>query len=244
VIGTTPPAELTLPPSPDRLPDEKDKAIRDAAMQNPAVIAAEFDQRAAKDRIAGVEGELLPTFRIVASAGKDWESSNESSRISNLEAKLKFSMPLYEAGATYARVRGAKQAAAERQNLIDKERRDAIQVANRAWDTLLSARARVDSFDSQIKAATVALEGVEREAAVGSRTVLDVLNAEQELLDAKVNHVRAQRDELVAAFELKSAVGLLTALHLALKVEIYDPAVSYDESRGKWFGTSVKGGAE
>ena len=243
VVGAAPAANPVLPAAPDRLPDDKDKAIRDAAVQNPAVVAAEFDQRAAQDRVAGAEGELLPTFRIVASAGKDWESSNESSRISNLEAKLKFSMPLYEAGATYAKVRGAKQSAAERQNLIDKERRDAVQLATRAWDTLQSARARVDSFDSQIKAATVALEGVEREAAVGSRTVLDVLNAEQELLDAKVNHVRAQRDELVAAFELKSAIGHLVAEQLALKVERYDPTVYYDESRGKWFGTSGKGSA-
>lgn len=244
VIGAAPPAAPALPASPDQVPEDKDKAIRDAAVQNPAVIAAEFDQKAAKDRVDGAEGELLPTFRFVASAGKDWESSNESSRISNLEAKLKFSMPLYEAGATYAKVRGAKQTAAERQNLIDKERRDAVQTATRAWDTLQSARARVDSFDSQIKAATVALEGVEREAAVGSRTVLDVLNAEQELLDAKVNHVRAQRDELVAAFELKSAVGLLTAERLRLAVDLYDPVVNYDESRDKWFGTSVKGGVE
>jgi len=244
VIGAAPPAAPALPASPDRLPEDKDKAIREAAVQNPAVIAAEFDQKAAKDRVDSAEGELLPTFRIVASAGKDWESSNESSRISNLEAKLKFSMPLYGAGATYAKVRGAKQTAAERQNLIDKERRDAVQTATRAWDTLLSARARVDSFNSQIKAATVALEGVEREAAVGSRTVLDVLNAEQELLDAKVNHVRAQRDELVAAFELKSAIGLLTAERMGLKVDLYDPVVNYDESRDRWFGTSVKGGAE
>jgi outer membrane protein len=244
VIGAAPPTGPTLPVAPDLLPDDKDKAIRDAAIQNPAVIAAEYDQRAAKDRIDGAEGELLPTFRIVASAGKDWESSNESSRISNVEAKLKFSMPLYEAGATYAKVRGAKQTAAERQNLIDKERRDAVQTATRAWDTLQSARARVDSFDSQIKAAAVALEGVEREAAVGSRTVLDVLNAEQELLDARVNHVRAQRDELVAAFELKSAVGLLTAGRIGLKVELYDPTVYYNESRDKWLGTSVKDGAD
>lgn len=244
VIGAAPPAAPNLPASPDQVPEDKDKAIRDAAVQNPAVIAAEFDQKAAKDRVDSAEGELLPTFRFVASAGKDWESSNESSRISNLEAKLKLSMPLYEAGATYAKVRGAKQTAAERQNLIDKERRDAVQTATRAWDTLQSARARVDSFDSQIKAATVALEGVEREAAVGSRTVLDVLNAEQELLDAKVNHVRAQRDELVAAFELKSAVGLLTAERLRLAVDLYNPVVNYDESRDKWFGTSVKGGVE
>ena len=244
VVGAPPPSGPALPTAPDTLPEDKDKAIRDAATQNPAVVAAEFDQRAARDKVDGAEGELLPTFRIVASAGKDWESSNESSRISNLEAKLKFSMPLYEAGTTYAKVRGAKQTAAERQNLIDKERRDAVQTATRAWDTLQSARARVDSFDSQIKAAAVALEGVEREAAVGSRTVLDVLNAEQELLDARVNHVRAQRDELVAAFELKSAIGLLTADRIGLKVELYDPVLNYNESRGKWFGTSVKGGAE
>lgn len=244
VIGGAPPASPALPPGPDRLPDGKENAIRDAAVLNPAVVAAEFDQKAARDKVDGVTGELLPTFRVVASAGKDWESSNESSRISNVEAKLKFSMPLYEGGATYARARGARQTAAERLNLVDKERRDAVQTANRAWDTLQTARARVDSFDSQIKAATVALDGVQREAAVGSRTVLDVLNAEQELLDAKVNHVRAQRDELAAAFELKSAVGHLTARHLGLKVDLYDPVDHYDESRGKWFGTSGKGGIE
>jgi len=244
VVGAAPPAKPALPVSPDRLPDSKGGAINEAMTGNPAVAAAEFDRKAALDKVSGTTGELLPTVKAVASAGRDLESVSEVSRISNLEAKLKFSMPLYEGGATYARVRAAKQVAAERQNLVDKERRDAVQAASRAWETLSTARARVDSFDSQIKAATVALDGVQREAAAGSRTVLDVLNAEQELLDAKVNHVRAQRDELAAGFELKSAIGQLSARHLGLKVDYYDPDDHYNESKGKWFGTSGKGGVE
>jgi outer membrane protein TolC len=82
----------------------------------------------------------------------------------------------------------------------------------------------------------VALEGVQREAEVGSRTVLDVLDAEQELLDSRVSHVGAQRDQLLAVFELKAAMGLLTSEKMKLPVKVYDPAGYYRAVRYKWFG--------
>ena len=85
----------------------------------------------------------------------------------------------------------------------------------------------IKSFEAQIKAADIALEGVQREASVGSRTVLDVLDAEQELLDAKVSLVRAQRDEVVASFQLKEAIGQLTAENLSLQVDLFDPDAYY-----------------
>ena len=107
------------------------------------------------------------------------------------------------------------------------------------WETLQTSRARIKSFNAQIKASEVALEGVQREASVGSRTVLDVLDAEQELLDAKVNIVSAERDETIAIFELKSAIGELTASHLSLPVQAYDSQKHYDIVRPKLFGGSI-----
>ena len=100
------------------------------------------------------------------------------------------------------------------------------------------------AFDAQIDANVVALEGVEREAAVGSRTILDVLDAEQELLDSRVAHVRAQREEVVATYHLLSSVGRMTARDLKLPVTLYDPRAHYKEVRGKWLGGMSRGGVK
>ena len=95
------------------------------------------------------------------------------------------------------------------------------------------------AFKSQIDPNVIALEGVEREAQVGSRTVLDVLDAEQELLDSRVSHVSAARDELLAVFELKAAMGQLTASRMKLAVEAYNPDGYYRKVRDTWFGGGV-----
>src|SRR5690606_773136 len=104
------------------------------------------------------------------------------------------------------------------------------------WEALQTALAQIQSFEAQVQAAEIALEGVRQEAQVGARTVLDVLDAEQELLDAQVSLVTARRDRVVAAFQLLAAVGRLTARDLALPVTYYDVEEHYREVRGKWFG--------
>ena len=96
------------------------------------------------------------------------------------------------------------------------------------------------SIETQIEASTLALEGVKREAMAGERTVLDVLNAEQELLDNKVTLVSAKRDEIVSSFNLMAAVGRMTAANLDLKVDIYNPVDNYEKVKDKWFGTSIE----
>ena len=95
------------------------------------------------------------------------------------------------------------------------------------------------SFKAQILAAEIALEGVQREASVGSRTVLDVLDAEQELLDARVSLVGAQRDEVLASFQLKEATGQLTAKNLQLPVNLFDPTSYYNKVRNKFYGVDL-----
>jgi outer membrane protein len=120
----------------------------------------------------------------------------------------------------------------------DQARRDVAANVRQAWQNLEVTRARIESIKTQVRAAETALEGVQREASVGSRTVLDVLDSEQELLDARVNLVKSQRDETVAAMTLLSSVGRLTATDLNLAVDLYDTGRHYQDVQNKWFGTN------
>lgn len=244
IVGVAPTGSLVFPPIPPGLPESKEESIKEAAINNPTVIAAQYDERAAIDGIDGIWGELLPTVDFTASAGRDFASAGESSRIDTAEAMVTISVPLYQSGSVYSRLRESKQQASEFRLVVDRERRNAAEQATRTWENLHAAQARVSSFRTQIQASKIAFEGVEREAAVGSRTVLDVLDAEQELLDARVSFIRAQRDEVVAMFELLAAVGRLTAHNLQLPVDLYDPEIHYQEVRDMWVGGSSTGGLE
>jgi outer membrane protein len=239
VIGEAP-RDLKSPPPPADLPASEEDALRLASIQNPSVISADYTEKSAQSNIDLVRGELLPTVSVTADAGRTWRTTALNSRTETVDIIASVSVPIYEGGtATYARIREAKQTAGQRRLEIDQARRAAVETATKAWESLMSTRARLRSYASQIKASEIALEGVRRESEVGSRTILDVLNAEQELLDARVNEVKAKRDELVAAFQLKSAVGLLTAKSLGLSVDLHDPEAHYKDVRGQWFGARV-----
>lgn len=239
VMGEAP-RDLREPALPAGLPPTLDDAISQAKAESPDVISAQFAEKAARKNVDLVAGELLPTLSLDADAGRTWRATSLTSRTETVEVVASLSVPIYEGGtATYARVREAKEIAGQRRMEIEQSVRSAVETASKAWEGLETAKAQVRSYADQIKASEIALEGVKREAEVGSRTVLDVLDAEQELLDARVNLVKAQRDQLLAAFQLKSAVGKLTAQELGLSVDIYDPTKHYDKVYNKWFGMRV-----
>jgi len=240
VIGKEP-GDVQRPAPSGDLPSNLSTAIKAATTGNPNVIAATYDEKSAQDSIAQVRGELLPTVSLDASASRAFDTAGEGSRVDTLSAMVTLNVPLYQAGAVYSRLRQARQSAAESRQTGHQSRRDATEAATRAWEALQTARAQIKSFGVQIEASKIALDGVQREATVGSRTVLDVLDTEQELLDAQVSLVRAQRDETVAIFELRSAIGLLTAQHMNLPVERYDFDQHYLEVRDKWFGGTSSG---
>ena len=244
IVGMSAPRGLKAPARAYALPDDKATANMTAAVDNPVVVSAEFDRKALEDKVDEVRGELLPTLSVSTGVTRAFESSSQTGRLDTAKLTLNLTVPLYQQGEVFSRLREAKQDVAEQVQIVDKARRDAIEEATRAWESLVTARARVKSFKAQIKANVVALEGVEREAQVGSRTVLDVLDAEQELLDSRVAHVRAQRDELVAVFELKEGMGQLTAREMRLPVEYYDPTGHYRGVRNKWFGGAGKDGEQ
>ena len=241
VVGEVP-GQLAPPDPPADLPASLETALASASASHPDVVAAQFTERSAQETVKSVGGELLPTLNLVGSVTRLWQSSSDDSQQTTQSITAELDVPIYEQGATYARLRAAKIAAGKSRLDLEVTRRDIVEAANRAWENLKSARAQIVSFDAQIRAAEIALEGVQREAQVGSRTVLDILDAEQELLNARVNLVRSKRDEIVTAYQLKEAVGEFTAARLQLPVKIYDPNEYYNRVRNKWWGTDVPGG--
>jgi outer membrane protein len=240
VIGEMP-GNLKRPEVPRDIPADLEEITNAALDGDPDLLAAEYAERAALDDIDDTRGELLPEINLIGRATQNREVARNNGRTETLEAIVRMDMPLYQSGAVYSRLRQDKQVAAAARRDIDRVRRIAIQRATQAWTDFETAQAQIRSFTKSVEANTVALEGVQQEALVGARTVLDVLDAENELLNSQVGLVTAQRDEGVAVFEVLVAIGELTAQRLELPVDYYDPEKHYREVRGKWFGGSSLG---
>lgn len=231
---------LTAPTVPQQLlPATLSDARELAQSSNPAITAAQYDEGAAKLTVDEVRGELLPTVSLVGDISRRHNQQIGVDRTASASLTLQVQAPLYEGGSTYSRVRAAKQTAGQRKTDIDVQRRSAVEQATQAFEQMMSARARIESLAAQIRANEIALEGVRQEAVVGSRTTLDVLNAEQELLNARVSMVRSQRDEQVAAYTLLLSTGRLTARQLGLAVPLYDAEENFRAVDGKWLGTDI-----
>jgi outer membrane protein/adhesin transport system outer membrane protein len=221
------------------LPTSREETISLAQGNNPNVVAAEFSETAARSAVDEARGEMLPSANLRGTLSRTYDASTQIERSDGASVTAQVTIPLYQAGATAARVREARQTASQRRIQIEESRRQVVENAIRAWEGLTTARATIQSRQSQVRAAEIALEGVRQEALVGSRTTLDTLDAEQELLDARVELVRVQRDEMVAAFSVLSTVGQLTAHRLTLPVQYYDYEAHYKRVRDKWWGTEI-----
>jgi TolC family type I secretion outer membrane protein len=239
VIGDAP-GSLVKPAIKLNLPANAEESRVLGRTSNPDVVNARYRETAAGHSVDRIRGELLPSVNLRGSVTTQHETTGNSEHRNTAAVVAELTVPLYQKGSVYSRVREARQVHALRSQELEDARRAAVEAAASAWNALQTARAAVKSFQSEVRANEIALDGVQREALVGSRTVLDVLDAEQELLDAKVNLVRSERDELVARFELKSAVGSLTAKELSLPVDLYDAERNYKRVRDKWFGGRIE----
>lgn len=240
VIGMMP-GTLEAPTDVKDLPSDLEDTVGQGTRSNPDVLSAIFSEQAAIKQVREIEGEFLPTVSLNASVSHADEVSQRESDTDRAEILAQVSVPLYQQGLVSSRVREAKQVSNQRRIQIVETRNRIEQESVSAWQALVAARAQIVSFEAGVRSARIALEGVQQEQAVGARTVLDILDAEQELLDANVNLVRSQRDEIVAAYRVLAAVGRLTAGDLRLPVEVYDPSVDYYKVRNKWFGVEAPG---
>ena len=231
------PSTLSWPPVPMGLPKSEEDALAAANDANPSITAASFIAQAAQADIGAASAALRPQISIVGDLRQRFDNSNLIDQTTDASIRASVRVPLYQGGAANARIRQSKQIAAQRLLELDESRRTVQEMVAQAWRALTSARAQIAAFESQVAAAAVALDGVEQETRVGLRTTLDVLDAEQEHFKAQINLVRAQREEIVAAYQLKAAIGALTAQQLGLPVDLYDPEAYYRSVReepGEW----------
>lgn len=235
IVGEKP-TSVPAPGYPPSLPAAVEEAAQQARDGNPAVVSAVYDERAALANVQAVKGELLPSVDLVGEASRSRNEGSDDRTINDITVTAELTVPLYQQGAVSSRIREAIQLAGENRLQVEEARRAAIEDAKSGFEQLLTARASIQSREAEVRAAKIALEGVEQEAAVGSRTVLDVLDAEQELLDAQVSLVRDQRDAIVASYQLLAAVGKLTARELSLQVGHYDQEFHYNRVRDRLWG--------
>jgi outer membrane protein len=236
IIGVFPPDDL-VEPQPLNLPVHgEQEAANLAASNNPNVIGAQFNDAAAKDAIDVAFAALLPQLSLQGQTFQQNNAGAAATDVNGYQIVAQLSVPLYQGGSEYSAVRQARQAQQQTQRLIDDAKRTAVQNAVQAWDTLVAAKAAADSTRAQIRANEIALEGVEREAIVGSRTTLDVLNATQLLLTSRTTLVQNLAQVISASYGVAVAIGRLTAKDLHLPVPLYDETAYYEAVKNKWVG--------
>jgi outer membrane protein len=236
VVGFYPPSDL-VEPQPLALPvkTQQDATVT-AANNNPAVITALFNDAAARDAVDVAFAQLLPQVSFQGQIFQQNNSGSRSNQSNGYQAVVQVSVPVYQGGGEYSAVRQARQTSQQTRNQVDDARRAAVQNAVQAWETLASQKAAAASTRQAIRANEIALEGVEREAIVGSRTTLDVLNAQQALLNSRVTLVQNLAQLVTASYQVASAVGRLTARDLHLPVPLYDETAYYNAVKDKWVG--------
>jgi outer membrane protein len=236
VIGF-PPGKLS-PPQPLSLPvSSRRAAAASAAANNPAVIQAQFTQAAASDAVDLAWSKLMPTLALQGEV-YDQVNSVESGYVSKgAEVLASLSWPLYQGGAEYASIRQAVQQREYARQQLDQARRTAIENAEQYWETLVATRATITSTRAEIAANEIALDGTEREALVGSRTTLDVLNAQQLLLQSQVTLVQNLANLVTYSYEVAGAIGRFTARDIGLHVPLYDDKAYYNAVKNAWGGT-------
>ena len=226
----------------DMLPKTIDEAMNYALDNNYTIKQAKHSFNAATYNVAYNNGALLPSVSLDASATNlenDLDANQAKIKTDNVEVGVNLTVPLYEAGKNRAEIRQSKYLKWQSQEKLLEAERSVKSLVSSAWEYMISNDSKIKSIKEQVKANEIALDGVQKEEALGNRTILDVLDAYQELLNSNVEEVKARRNYYVSSLNLLLAMGKLTAQNLNLDVEIYDADKYYQDTKGKWLSVSV-----
>lgn len=236
IIQDRPAGEIALDFPALMIPETLEEAISIARGNNPTLLQRQFTQESAKENIGLQRSQLLPSVDVIGTMNRTEGSQFFNGSFREDRVLMNLSVPLYESGSVYSQTRQAKrQHEQAKYDALDTGNRVA-EAVTRGWEQWLAAKATIEATETAISAAQTALEGVTQEHLYGSRTTLDVLDAEQELFQTQVNLVTAQRNEAVAQFNLAVLIGNFTATDLKLPVEIYNPEEYYNDNKYKMLG--------
>ncbi len=243
LIGSEPRSLTQGTPVADKLlPRSAADGMRTALSQHPAIAAALHGVDAAELEVRVVKSALYPAVGLVASISQRYDSEARGDRMRAGSSTLQVTVPIYEGGEIYSRTRQAKESASQRRAESEVVRDEVRAALSTSWSVLETAKAQIESSQTQIQTSEIVLTGVREEARVGRRTTLDVLNAQQDLLNARVNLTTAQRDRVVASYALLLATGRLSARRLGLAVQLYEPTQHSDQVKNLWGGLNTPTG--
>jgi outer membrane protein len=242
IIGNEPQQLEPASPVDRHLPRTLRAAVDLSLAENPNVTAAMFGIDVNYLQVKVNEGALFPTVALQASVQKNSQESFSEPKFFGAAAIAQVTVPIYQGGAEYSLIRQSKETAQQQRLTLEQVRDQARADLVTAWGQLLAGKAQIASTQSQVTASEIALMGVRREASAGQRTTLDVLNAQQALVNARVALVTAQHDRVVASYAALNAVGRLSAQVLNLAGPVYDPSVHYHQVRDSWIGVRTPDG--
>jgi outer membrane protein len=237
IIGTEPQGLSPGMPVDRFSPRTLDAAVAQSLSQNPSVTAAMYDVDVAQLQVRIAEAGLYPTLTLQGSSQLQQLNSNDATlRLLNSTVQARLTVPIYQGGSEYSAIRQNKETVGQQRLSLDQVRDQVRANMVQYWGQLEAAKAQTEAAERQVRYSESALNGVRNEAKAGQRTTLDVLNALQALLNARVNLISTQRDRVVASYNVLSAVGRLSPTVLGVPAQIYDPGVHYQQVRDSWFG--------
>lgn len=245
VIGQAPKDVSTPKNLNEFIPASFEEALEYTKANNYSIRYAKDLLNSRTYNVAANNGALLPSITLDGSAttskgdASNNGAYNRDTKTDEIQWGVNMNIPLYTAGETRAKIRQSKYQKWQAQELVLEAERQAVSDVTSAWELMTSNKAQIQSIKDQVKANEIALDGVQKEEALGNRTILDVLDAYQELLNSNVNEVKARRDYYVAAMQVLLSMGKLTAENLNLNVEVYNPKKFYKETRDKWLSLSI-----
>jgi outer membrane protein len=219
-------------------------SIETANHEHPAVLGAGYDVDMAQTTIKLAESSLLPTASVQASASRavQTDSSLTTSASDQASVLAQVNVPIYDGGTAASQTRQAKEVASQSRMVLEQVRNQSRTAVVSAWVSNEGTKVALTASESEVRAADVALQGVRREAQGGQRTTIDVLNAQQDLTNARSRLILAQRDRIIASYTLLSAVGRLDVHTLNLDTPDYLPEVHYHQVRDAWHGLRTPSG--
>ena len=242
IIGNEP-KDLTEPGDINKyLPSDFRAAYMYAKEHNYSIQQAKHNLDSKTYNVSAQTGGLFPVVSLEGGVSKvdaNPAGTYGEHTTDDVEWGLNVNVPLYNGGETRAKIRQSKYQKWQAQEQVMEAERQLRSDLKSAWEYMSTNKARISSIKDQVKANEIALDGVQKEEALGNRTILDVLNAYQELLNSNVEEVKARRDYYVSSMQMLMAMGKLTAKDLNLKVNIYDAKKYYKDTRGKWLSISV-----
>jgi len=242
IIGNEPGQLAPASPVDRYLPETLRDAAEITLTENPNVTSAMYGIDVSFLNVKINEGALFPTVSLQASVQKTWQQTITQIRQFTASAVAQVSVPIYQGGAEYSLIRQSKETVEQQRFTLEQVRDQARADLITAWGQLLAGKAQIASSKSQVEASEIALLGTRQEASVGQRTVLDVLNAQQALVNARVALVTAQHDRVVASYAVLSSIGRLSPQVLHLATPVYDPSVHYHQVRDNWMGVRTPDG--